>query len=275
MAKQSPHELGGASPTARNDINIIMLWDPNLYHKFQAERSAPFYDLLALVDKRPNLKVVDLGCGTGELTRQLADTLPNGDVTGLDSSSQMLKKAESHSSSNVHFEVGDQAQLTAEWDLIFSNAALQWSEKHTELIPRLYERLTPGGQIAVQVPSNHNHISHQIYRETASEEPFKSVLNGFQRYAPVLSIDEYARLFFVCGAEDIIVFEKVYAHILEDSDAVVEWISGTALVPYFERLGKHKEEFVNAIRDKMRAALPDRPVFYPFRRTLFSARKPQ
>jgi trans-aconitate 2-methyltransferase len=259
----------------RNDITATMPWDPNLYHKFQAERSAPFYDLLALVEKRPNLKVVDLGCGTGELTRQLADALPNSDVTGLDSSSQMLKKAESHSSANVHFEEGDQTKLTGEWDLIFSNAALQWSGKHTELIPRLYERLMPDGQIAVQVPSNHNHISHQIYRETATEEPFKSILDGFQRYAPILSIDEYARLFFVCGAEDIIVFEKVYAHVLEDSDAVVEWISGTALVPYFERLGKHKEEFVTAIRDKMRAALPDRPVFYPFRRTLFSAKKPK
>jgi trans-aconitate 2-methyltransferase len=152
---------------------------------------------------------------------------------------------------------------------------LQWSENHTELIPRLYGRLAPGGQIAVQVPSNHNHISHQIYRETASEEPFKSILHGFQRYAPVLSIGEYARLFFDCGAEDIIVFEKVYPHILQDSDAVVEWISGTALVPYFERLGQHQPEFVDVLRTKMRRALPDRPVFYPFQRTLFSARKPK
>jgi trans-aconitate 2-methyltransferase len=143
--------------------------------------------------------------------------------------------------------------------------------EESELIPRLYG-CWPAD--AVQVV-NHHHISHQIYRETASQEPFQSILKGFQRYAPVLSIDDYARLFFACGAEEIIVFEKVYAHVLEDSDAVVEWISGTALVPYFERLGEHKEEFINAIRAKMRGALPDRPVFYPFRRTLFSARKPK
>jgi trans-aconitate 2-methyltransferase len=252
-----------------------MPWDPNQYHKFQAERSAPFFDLLALVEIRPNLNVVDLGCGTGELTRHLANALPNSSVTGLDSSSQMLEKAASLSGPNLRFEQGDQAQSTGEWDLIFSNAALQWSETHVGLIPRLYGRLAPGGQIAAQVPSNHNHISHQIYREIAGEEPFKSILNGFQRYAPVLSIDEYACLFFACGAEDIIVFEKVYAHVLKDSAAVVEWISGTALVPYFERLGEHKERFVNAIRARMRVALPDTPVFYPFRRTLFSARKPR
>jgi trans-aconitate 2-methyltransferase len=253
-----------------------MPWDPKQYHKFQAERSAPFFDLLAIVEVRHNLKVVDLGCGTGELTRQLADKLPNSDVTGIDSSPSMLNAARSasHASPNLRFEQGDQAHLTGEWDLIFSNAALQWSENHTELISSLYQRLAPGGQIAVQVPSNHNHISHQIYRETGSEEPFKSYLDGFQRYAPVLSIDDYARLFFDCGAETIISFEKVYAHVLEDSDAVVEWISGTALVPYFERLGEHKEEFVNAIRARMRAAMPETPVFYPFRRTFFSARKP-
>ena len=254
-----------------------MPWDPKQYHRFQAERSAPFFDLLGLVEVRPNLKVVDLGCGTGELTRQLAEALPGSQVTGLDSSPQMLAaaRAAALASPGLRFEEGDQARLTGEWDLIFSNAALQWSENHPELIPRLFERLRPGGQIAVQVPSNHNHISHQIYRETAGEEPFCSVLGGFQRYAPVLSIDEYARLLFACGAEDIVVFEKVYAHFLEDSDAVVEWISGTALVPYFERLGAHKGPFLDVIRVKMRAALPEMPVFYPFRRTFFSARKPR
>jgi len=251
-----------------------MPWNPDQYHKFQSERAAPFYDLLALVAVRHKLKVVDLGCGTGELTQQLAAKLPGSDVTGLDSSPQMLKKAAAFARPGLVFEQGDQATLTGQWDLIFSNAALQWSENHAELIPYLYDHLKPGGQIAVQVPSNHNHISHQIYRETASEEMFKFILQGFQRFAPVLSIDDYARLFFRCGAEDIIAFEKVYPHVLEDSDAVVEWISGTALVPYFERLGKYKDDFVNSIREKMRAAMPDSPVFYPFKRTLFSARKP-
>jgi trans-aconitate 2-methyltransferase len=252
-----------------------MPWNPDLYNKFQAERSAPFYDLLALVEVRPNLKVIDLGCGSGELTRQLADRLPNSHVTGLDSSPQMLDKAASSARPGLVFQLGDQSTLTGTWDLIFSNAALQWSENHAELLPHLFDRLTPGGQIAVQVPSNHNHISHQIYRKTADEEPFRSVLNGFQRISPVLTIENYARALFNCGAEEVNVFEKVYPHVLEDSDAVVEWISGTALVPYFKRLGKYKEEFIESVCEKMRAAMPDSPVFYPFRRILFSARKPK
>jgi len=262
-----------------------MPWNPDQYHKFQAERSAPFFDLLARVEVRPNLKVVDLGCGTGELTRRLADLLPGSDVTGIDNSAEMLDAARTASfgrpgpstslRTSLVFERGDQAQLTGEWDLIFSNASLQWSGDHAELIPLPYGKLAPGGQIAVQVPSNHNHISHQVYRETAGEEPFKAILKGFQRYAPVLSIDEYASLLFGCGAENIIVFEKIYPHVLEDSDAVVEWISGTALVPYFERLGGYREEFLKLIREKMRAGMPGSPIFYPFRRILFSARKPQ
>lgn len=253
-----------------------MPWNPEQYHKFQSQRSAPFYDLLKLVEIHPNLKVIDLGCGTGELTRELADSLPNSDVTGLDSSPQMLDaaRAAAHQSENLRFEQGDQSALTGNWDLIFSNAALQWSENHVALIPHLFSKLNAGGQICVQVPSNHNHISHLLIRETAKEEPFRTILNNFERIAPVLSIDEYTRILFEQGAEDIVVFEKVYPHVLENSDAIVEWISGTALVPYFEKLGRHKNDFLNVLSAKMRKALPESPILYPFRRTLFSAKKP-
>jgi trans-aconitate 2-methyltransferase len=252
-----------------------MPWNPEQYHKFQAERSAPFEDLLKLVEVRPALKVVDLGCGTGELTRRLAEALPESTVLGLDNSPQMLAKAEAVKRAGLTFETGDQASLSGSWDLIFSNAALQWSENHPGLIGHLYGKLAPGGQITVQVPSNHTHISHRLILETAREEPFQSALNGFVRIAPVLAIDEYAQLLFALGAEQITVFEKVYLHILENSSAVVEWVSGTALVPYFERLGEKKAAFLDIIQQKFRAAMPGEPVVYPFKRILFSARKPR
>jgi trans-aconitate 2-methyltransferase len=111
--------------------------------------------------------------------------------------------------------------------------------------------------------------------ETAREEPFQSILKGFVRIAPVLSIDEYAQLLFDLGAENIVVFGKIYPHVLEDSNAVVEWVSGTALVPYFERLGEHREAFLAVLREKLHTAMPGSPVFYPFRRVLFSAHKPR
>jgi len=252
-----------------------MPWNPEQYHKFQSERSAPFYDLLKLVEIRPHMKAIDLGCGTGELTRVLADALPESDVTGLDSSLQMLDAARAASSlsSNLRFEQGDLSKLTGGWDLIFSNAAIQWCEDHERLIPQLFSKLNPGGQLCIQMPSNHNHISHLLIRETAKEKPFNTILNGFERIAPVLSIDQYAKILFEQNAKDILVFEKIYPHVLENSDAVVEWISGTALVPYFERLGGHKPEFLEVLRRKMKKALPESPLLYPFRRILFSAMK--
>ena len=250
-----------------------MPWNPEQYHKFQSERSAPFYDLLKLVEIRSHMKAVDLGCGTGELTRVLADALPESDVTGLDSSLPMLDKSASCSSSNLHFEQGDLSKLTGNWDLIFSNAAIHWCEDHEKLIQYLFSKLNDGGQLCVQVPSNHNHISHLLIRETAKEASFSKILNGFERIAPVLTIDQYTKILFEQNAKDIIVFEKVYPHVLEDSDAVVEWISGTALVPYFERLGGHKSEFLEVLRKKMKRALPENPLLYPFRRILFSAIK--
>jgi trans-aconitate 2-methyltransferase len=250
-----------------------MPWNPEKYHQFQSQRSAPFDDLLELVDIRPGLRAVDLGCGTGELTRRLADSLPDSEVLGLDSSPQMLERTGEHLRPGLRFELGNQAELDGEWDLIFSNAALQWSENHEQLIPFLFDRLAPGGQIAVQIPSNHNSSAHLNIIEVARREPFASVLGGWTRQSPVQPIDAYAEMLFREEAQEILVFEKVYPHVLENADAIVDWISGTALVPYFERLDSLKDDFVNAIRQDLRVLMPGEPVFYPFRRTFFSARK--
>jgi len=250
-----------------------MPWNPEKYHLFQSQRSAPFDDLLELVDVRPGLRVVDLGCGTGELTRRLADSLPGSDVLGLDSSPQMLERAGEHVRPGLRFERGNQAELGGEWDLIYSNAALQWSENHEQLVPRLFNRLAAGGQIAVQMPSNHNSTAHLTIIEVARREPFASALSGWTRQSPVLPIEAYAEMLFREEAQEILVFEKVYPHVLENADAIVDWISGTALVPYFERLDSLKDDFVSAIRQDLRVLMPGEPVFYPFRRTFFSARK--
>lgn len=250
-----------------------MPWNPDKYHQFQNQRSAPFDDLLELVQVRPNLRVVDLGCGTGRLTRRLADHLPDSEVLGLDSSQEMLERSREYIRPGLRFEPGNQAELDGQWDLIISNAALHWTEDHEELIPHLFHCLKPGGQIAVQAPSNHNSTAHRTIIEVARLEPFVSALHGWFRESPVLPIEAYAELLFRQAAEEILVFEKVYPHILENADAVVDWISGTALLPYLERLENLQDEFIQMLRQKLRAAMPGEPVFYPFRRTFFSARK--
>src|SRR3954469_10913137 len=158
-----------------------MPWNPDRYHQFEKERSAPFDDLLRLVDCREGLEVIDLGCGTGELTRRLADSLPGSNVLGVDSSREMLARAAAQTRPGLHFEHAQIESVTGQWDLVFSNAAIQWVDDHPALIPRLLGRVKPGGQLVVQLPSNHDSFAHRAIVETAGESPFREALNGWAR----------------------------------------------------------------------------------------------
>jgi trans-aconitate 2-methyltransferase len=249
-----------------------MPWNPGRYHQFQNERFAPFADLLALVKIRDGLKVVDLGCGTGELTRRLADELPGSEVVGIDSSPEMLARAHEHARDGLRFEQGFIESLEGEWDLIFSHAAIQWVDDHRKLVSRLFSHLRPQGQLVVQLPSNHRHVTHALITEIACEEPFSSALGGWHRVSPVLTISEYAELLHANGGKAITVFEKIYPSLMENSDALAEWTAGTALVPYFDRLpAQLHEPFMERYRERLRLHYSFGPVYYPFQRTLFAA----
>jgi trans-aconitate 2-methyltransferase len=234
-----------------------MPWDPDRYHLFNRERAAPFNDLLAMIRLRPSMRVIDLGCGTGELTARLAEHLPESNVVGIDSSPEMLGRARELERPGLCFELGDLREVSGSWDLIFSHAVIQWVEDHETLLPRLIGLLNPGGQIAVQLPSNHQHPTQLLIRETARTEPFHSALNGWVRASPVLGIDEYAEILSAAGGSDLAVMEKVYPHMLENADAMADWTSGTAMLPYFERLPAHlRDEFMASYRLKLRRRYP-------------------
>jgi len=248
-----------------------MTWNPEQYHKFQSERFAPFDDLVKLVHVKPNLKVIDLGCGTGELTRRLADMLPESDVLGIDSSAEMLAKTEAQARPGLTFKQQDLQELDGQWDLVFSNAVIQWVPDHPKLIPQLIELVKPGGQLVVQLPSNHDHPSHVFVRDIAGEEPYRTELDGWVRQPPVLTIFEYAELLYQHGGPELTIYEKAYPHVLENSDGLAEWTSGTLLVPYFARLPEDmKDAFMSDYRKRLKERWPESPVFYPFRRTLFA-----
>ena len=252
-----------------------MPWNPEQYNKFQAERSAPFFDLLNLVKVRPELKVVDLGCGTGELTRHLADALPNSQVLGLDRSGEMLAKSARYARDGLRFAEGDIAGLGGEYDLIFSNAALQWLDRHDELFPRLWAHLRPGGQLAVQMPSNYDHPSHFLAQQIAESGPFKRFFPEGRREPPVLPPETYAGMFFDLGGSEITAMLKVYPHVLADADAILEWVKGTLLTYYSERLpGGDRWRFLERYRLELNRIFPQKPVFYGFKRVLLSAIRP-
>ncbi len=252
-----------------------MGWNPETYNKFREERQAPFTDLLKLINRRENISVIDLGCGTGELTSILADALPGSRVLGIDNSAEMLSKAAAFSNYDLQFEQEGITEITEsgkKFDLIFSNAALQWLDDHEKLIPDLIRMLNDGGQLAAQVPANHNHFTHFALNELAASDSYNQIFKGWTRKVNVLDIDAYAQILFENGGRNIIVFEKIYPHMLKDADAVFEWMSGTALIRFLDRLPESMHEnFKEDYKKIIRGNYTTGPVFYPFRRIIFSA----
>jgi trans-aconitate 2-methyltransferase len=257
-------------------------WKPDQYHRFRDERSRPFHDLLALVQSRPGGlgRVIDLGCGTGELTRTLHESTGAHETVGVDSSAAMLEKAGSETRPGLRFVQGDIGKLgdaeSGPFDLVFSNAALQWVPDHAFLLPRLRALLAPGGQLAAQVPANHDHPSHVVAHEIAREAPFAEALKGYVRSKPVLEPEAYATLLERLGFARQEVVLRIYGHHLASREEVIEWVKGTLLTDYERRLTPDLwRRFLDRYRERLLPRLDDtRPFFYPFKRTLFWAALP-
>jgi trans-aconitate 2-methyltransferase len=251
-------------------------WDPEQYERFAVERAAPFYDLLALVAPVPGGRVVDLGCGSGELTATLHRRLEAGETLGVDSSPAMLERAAGLAGDGLRFELGDiDAFASGDWDVVFSNAALHWLPDQAGLLGRLVAGLNPGGQLAVQMPANHDHPSHVVAAEVAGAEPFRSALGGYRRESPVRPPEWYAELLDRLGLADQHVRLQVYLHRLTARDEVVEWVKGTLLTDYRSRMPDALfEEFLATYRARLLPRLDDtRPYRYPFKRLLLWGRR--
>ncbi|CAN5672969.1 trans-aconitate 2-methyltransferase [soil metagenome] len=259
-------------PDARSDA-----WNPAQYDRFRDQRAQPFFDLLALVRPQPDMNVVDLGCGTGELTRQMHETLRAKQTLGIDHSDNMLSRAAAINVSGLRFQKGDLAAFDSPgaFDLVFSNAAIQWAPDHANLLARLARCLRDGGQLAIQVPANDDHITHEAARAVARQSPFRETLRGWTRDRAVLNVEIYAQILYDLGFREQNARLVVYPHLLDDRNAVVEWVKGTMLTDYQKRLpGEIWMSFLDAYRDELFKFIPDiKPFFYPFKRILFWAQK--
>jgi trans-aconitate 2-methyltransferase len=254
-----------------------MPWNPEIYNEFKDLRYKPFYDLMDFIKESEATKAIDLGCGTGEQTAILAKKFSKTDFLGIDSSVEMLDKSKTLDAENLRFEratVEDIAESNQKWDLIFSNAALQWSDNHEVLFPKLINLIHSKGQFAVQMPVQNENILNKILYQLAGEDPFKIYLNDWRRYSPVLSIDQYAQIMFDGELEDIQVMQKIYPIIAQDHEALYNFISGSALIPYMERLDEEQQKlFVSIFKERIAEYFPKLPAIYAFKRILLYGRK--
>ncbi len=259
---------GGPAPT----------WDPAQYARFEAERTLPCRDLIARVASASPARIIDLGCGSGASTALLRKQWPAAHLVGLDSSPEMITAARREDPA-IDWVLQDvRAWRPREpFDLVFSNAALQWVPDHEELFPRLLGRVAPGGLLAVQMPANFDSGAHRAIREVAQSVPWAGRWGPDVRPPQIGPVELYYRL-LAPRSQSVEIWLTEYVHVLPDAAAVTEWVKGTTLRPYLTALGSEADsaKFLKEIGRRIEAAYPRQPdghVLFPFRRLFLVARR--
>jgi trans-aconitate 2-methyltransferase len=256
-------------------------WDPGVYLRFAGERARPFVDLVGRVDAEAPARVLDLGCGEGTMTATLAQRWPGARVTGVDSSPDMLAKAQASAvPGHVEFTDGDVRDWTPDGpvDVVVSNAVLHWVPGHEELLTRWAGWLRPGGWLAVQVPGNFRAPSHTLLADLCRSPRWSSRLAGAApRPDAVLDPAGYFDVLAGAGLSPD-VWETTYLHVLTGTDPVLTWVRGTVLRPALAALdGEDAAAFTAEYASALRGAYPTRPdgtTVLPFRRVFAVAHRP-
>lgn len=214
-------------------------WNPALYRRYEDERTRPAQELLARVPLAEAARVVDLGCGPGNSTELLVHRFPKAEALGTDNSEAMLVSARERLP-GARFELSDIAtwapSTEAAPDLIYANASLQWVPDHETLIPRLFDALAPGGVLAIQMPDNRQEPTHRLMRALAAEAPWAEPIGDADRLrTKLLPLGGYYDL-LAPRAANVDVWHTIYQHRMADAASIVEWVRGTGLKPFVDRL---------------------------------------
>jgi trans-aconitate 2-methyltransferase len=235
-------------------------WNPDLYRRFEDERTRPAAELLARVGLQAPRTVFDLGCGPGNSTELLAARYPQAEVVGTDNSPAMIEAARKRLPA-LRFELSDIAQWEPGQrpDLLYSNATLQWLPDHEQLVPRLFDTLVPGGVLAVQMPDNLDEPSHRLMRETAAEPRFAAHIGDAAKVrARILPAGGYYDL-LAPQADEVDVWRTTYHHRMGSPGDIVQWLRSTGLKPFVEVLPEALQpEFLAAYEERIAAAYPAR-----------------
>ncbi|BDX34755.1 trans-aconitate 2-methyltransferase [Mycobacterium antarcticum] len=246
------------------------MWNPDVYLAFADHRGRPFYELLSRVGAESPRRVVDLGCGPGNLTVTLSDRWPDAVIEAVDSSPEMVEAARGR---GLAASLGELEAWTPapDTDVVVSNAALHWVPSHRELLVRWTRELPRGAWLAAQVPGNFDAPSHAAVRELASSARWVRQLGDipFRVGRVVDSAVDYAALLADAGCA-VDTWETTYVHELTGEHPVLNWITGTALTSVKGALSDEDwERFRNELIPLLDESYPVRPdgrTFFPFRR---------
>lgn len=254
-----------------------MTWDPAQYLKFAGPRLQPAIDLLARVPLAAPARIVDLGCGAGNVTALLARRWPDAEIVGVDDSAPMLARARAELP-RARWTLAGIADWTPDVppDLLYSNAALHWLPDHPRLFARLVAALAPGGVLAVQMPRNFLAPSHALVADVVRDGPWRERLAPLVKPPPVAApADYYAWLAPLSAALDI--WETEYLQVLDGPDPVKEYTKGSFLRPFLDALAPDERPAFEAdYAARLRAAYPPRPdgrTLFPFRRLFLLLRR--
>ncbi|KIW14178.1 hypothetical protein PV08_06959 [Exophiala spinifera] len=238
-------------------------WNAAQYLKFERERTRPVADLLSQVPLASPGRVFDLGCGPGNSTSVLLKQYPDAHITAVDSSQDMVNKARQTLPESVDVQLADLATFrdTASADLLFANAVYQWIpyDDRIRTFTELIMTQKPGGVFAFQVPDNFNEPSHVAMRAVAENGPWSATLNRLPEpptRKPFQTPEElYNSLKPLCS--DVNIWRTYYHHILDDHQAIVEWVKGTGLRPYIDPLSdEERKGFLEAYLGKIAEFYP-------------------
>ncbi len=254
-------------------------WNPEQYLKFAEQRTQPCRDLAARIDVWRPLRIVDLGCGPGNSAEVIARRWPDAAITGLDNSASMIEKAR-EVRPECEWRLGGIAEWAAEskerFDLVFSNAALQWVGDHAALFPRLFEHVETGGALAVQAPGNYDAPPQRLMRDLAASSGWRRWFSDRQAATwHTHDLDFYYDVLAPHAAR-LDLWATEYWHVLPDAAAIVEFYKGTGLRPYLDVIGEaaERERFLAEYLDALLPEFPQRTdgaVLFPFRRIFIVA----
>lgn len=135
----------------------MVKWNAQDYSRHSSAQLGWARELIGKLELSGNERVLDIGCGDGKVTAEIARLVPNGSVLGTDKSEEMIRFAQEAFSTNewpnLRFEVIDARNLAfdGEFDVVFSNAALHWIVDHRPVVRGIARALVPGGHCLLQM----------------------------------------------------------------------------------------------------------------------------